>query len=66
MKLRHLIGVMNSCERMMVYDPVGPIAGGMAADVYRDEDLADREVLLILPKKDLLVVAVGNREGEWK
>lgn len=66
MKLRHLIGVMNSCERMMVYDSSGPIAGGTAVDVYRDEDLADREVLLILPKKGLLVVAVGNREGEWK
>ena len=57
MKVKHLIDIVSDFQEVSVYDPLDRcIASGKMIDVYYNEKVADKEIFLIMPQKDLLCV----------
>ena len=57
MKVKHLIDIVSDFQEVRVYDQLDRcIASGKMIDVYYNEKVADKEIFLIMPQKDLLSV----------
>lgn len=57
MKVKDLIDIMSDFQEVSVYDQLNRcIASGKMIDVYYNEKVADKEIFLIITKKDLISV----------